>query len=832
MRNIDLWDRYLDNSGKILRGCLEFMVLDGTTQTRIFDSDGTPLSNPQLTDERGRTEHQVFVNSDCLIYFYKYIGDGRFESIDPVGIDTSDETQWQLQYTAENIDGMSLHITSDSPISVSSVEELKELDPDEVPLIGEKKMIQLLGYYESGDKEQVTYIWDSESELQANGGSVIENNDLQTGRWILVHPSVFLDVRHFGVFPKESIYASIDQSLQISRAVDYADSEHLRVFFPNYTIDNGQEIEYSYYRYSNLSLVFEEKLEIADGLTFVDGGPSSTWTLRNGCSDTSFKFNSANTNLVANFARASWNLKSLTRESSDDSFKYVIDSMSDSSTIRSLTGCDVLLGNVLVDGFTFEKCNFDFADDNREKLRLYNTFIKCTLHPYMFHSWADLNGRCTQCSLDLEEFYTAGKLDLWQQWRMSDSSNPYIDYQNLPNVGFPYFNDASTSLGTTTVIHLSNVRNSLSGSPVNLPKLSAQTHLVMENCTGYFDVNGGVYLELRNCDVRLVPHPTQTIEAYGSKIQLEGSGEVTCWNLNVKDCSIEGSAGASFKFNETSIVGSSVNVPIQTRTTVMKDSIFGKAVRIVPASGTAKTVTYHGNSVEVSWFLKGVLDNNIFNGKLTIDGNEAYETYGATDCLADGLVIQNNRSNLSNPDAWEVIPLGAMTSDALNGYVFKNNSGGFISSVSTDAVVVVTRDPEDLPDVGGLQEDQGTSILASVRWSSGLGPYYDSGNRYFCTMRLFTMGREDLTQRFRIDALSKSSNASNIYLSGPSSVMAKLTTVDRKGDGSAMYIVPDLKWMSTLDGNTWQIRNFSLGYNYYDEGTVLDVNITQLDHEG
>ena len=94
------------------------------------------------------------------------------------------------------------------------------------------------------------------------------------------------------------------------------------------------------------------------------------------------------------------------------------------------------------------------------------------------------------------------------------------------------------------------------------------------------------------------------------------------------------------------------------------------------------------------------------------------------------------------------------------------------------------------------------------------------------------MGREDLTQRFRIDALSKSSNASNIYLSGPSSVMAKLTTVDRKGDGSAMYIVPDLKWMSTLDGNTWQIRNFSLGYNYYDEGTVLDVNITQLDHEG
>ena len=49
MRNFDNWNRYQDNSGNVLRGCVQFNVKDGDTVAPIYDSDGTPLDNPQLT---------------------------------------------------------------------------------------------------------------------------------------------------------------------------------------------------------------------------------------------------------------------------------------------------------------------------------------------------------------------------------------------------------------------------------------------------------------------------------------------------------------------------------------------------------------------------------------------------------------------------------------------------------------------------------------------------------------------------------------------------------------------------------------------------------------
>ena len=88
-RNFDNWDRYLDNSGKPLRGCVQFMLRDGSTDANIFDSDYTPIANPQLTDVYGRTGIQAFLNSDVVAYFYKYIGE-RFADEEEGDIDTSD----------------------------------------------------------------------------------------------------------------------------------------------------------------------------------------------------------------------------------------------------------------------------------------------------------------------------------------------------------------------------------------------------------------------------------------------------------------------------------------------------------------------------------------------------------------------------------------------------------------------------------------------------------------------------------------------------------------------------------------------------------------------
>jgi hypothetical protein len=97
MRNFDQWCRYLDNQGNPLHGCVQFMVKDGNTIAPIYDSDGTALDNPQITDIYGRTEHQVFIDVDVIAYFYKYIGNGIWSN--QQNIDTSDVTKWELQYT-------------------------------------------------------------------------------------------------------------------------------------------------------------------------------------------------------------------------------------------------------------------------------------------------------------------------------------------------------------------------------------------------------------------------------------------------------------------------------------------------------------------------------------------------------------------------------------------------------------------------------------------------------------------------------------------------------------------------------------------------------------
>ena len=191
MKNFDVWNRYLDNQNHPLHGCVQFMVRDGNTPAPIFDSDERPLQNPQITDNYGRTQHQVFINSDVVAYFYKYIGNGNWQTqADPNGppsdpvIDTSDVTKWSLQFTVESWDSSSIDLHSSSLFVVESMADLRALDLEEVPqLESEKKMILLLGYNQAGDKEPVCYIWNPESTDIDDGGSIIQGSEL-TGRWI------------------------------------------------------------------------------------------------------------------------------------------------------------------------------------------------------------------------------------------------------------------------------------------------------------------------------------------------------------------------------------------------------------------------------------------------------------------------------------------------------------------------------------------------------------------------------------------------------------------------------------------------------------------------
>lgn len=246
LRNFDNWNRYLDNKGNILHGKLYFCYKDSNTVAPIYDSDGTELANPLYTDIYGRTSKQVFLQSgkDILVYFYKWIGQGAMTEDDP--------TYWSLQYTSESMNAFSLDFGDfNAAVTVANIDELRKLDPSLIPDSADnKKIICLLGYNESGDKEPIYYVWNSSSNETDNAGSIIAWNESASGRWIMVDPSYVIDSKHFGIFPHAAFADSTDDTTQIIRLLEYANDKGLHAYFAggqdaryfnvnNYTINTG-----------------------------------------------------------------------------------------------------------------------------------------------------------------------------------------------------------------------------------------------------------------------------------------------------------------------------------------------------------------------------------------------------------------------------------------------------------------------------------------------------------------------------------------------------------------------------------------------------------------
>ena len=234
MRNWDNWDSYLDNDGNPLHGKIRFCKKGTTENVIIYNSDEIAIRNPSFTDMLGRTEYQVFLDSeaDVTAYFYKYIGSGEMMR-EPA--EDYDPARWALQYTSDNMDPTSkISITSDTAIGVNDMTGLRALDPDRVPEVGGMKLVWLYGYYENGDCAPVLYMWDSASLESDDGGAVIMANSIPgRGRWLLVSRELHFDVRHFGVFPTDDIYSTdTSYTSQIANCATYIDSVGCDAWFP------------------------------------------------------------------------------------------------------------------------------------------------------------------------------------------------------------------------------------------------------------------------------------------------------------------------------------------------------------------------------------------------------------------------------------------------------------------------------------------------------------------------------------------------------------------------------------------------------------------------
>lgn len=235
VRAFDNWNSYLDNDGNLLHGKIRFCKKGTTDNVTIFNSDGyVALRNPEFTDMLGRTEYQVFVDSqtDITAYFWKYVGNGDMMGTE---FDDYDPERWEYQYSSDNLDPAKVvTLEADTAHGVATMADMRAKDPDSVPAVNDTKFLWLYGYYKAGDKSPVLYVWDSASLRNDDGGSVIMPTSVSgPGRWILASKDYIFDVRHFGIFGQTNKYSTdYSYTSQLSNCAEYLTAEGMNAWFP------------------------------------------------------------------------------------------------------------------------------------------------------------------------------------------------------------------------------------------------------------------------------------------------------------------------------------------------------------------------------------------------------------------------------------------------------------------------------------------------------------------------------------------------------------------------------------------------------------------------
>lgn len=842
MRNYDSWNRYLDNKGNPLHGCVQFMVKDGNTVAPIYNSDGTPLSNPILTDIYGRTQYQVFVDVDVVAYFYSYIGNGIWNT--QLDIDTSDQSKWYLQYTIESQDSSNINVEGTSTLCIPNIEALRNLDINGVPEINGVKVITLLGYYNVGDKEPINYYWDAESTEQDDDGAVIHSDNEINGRWIMVQPTIHCDSRHYGVFPSNSNNMN-DQSYGIAKLFNYCNLKGIRPYF------NANE-DYYWYKYSNIN-VSADTIDTSKGVKFYDLGDS---TIIGEWSNDPL-FTQSNTNVVAKNIKTSWNAKSYT------GYENVI--IDETSTQKNFQDAYIDVRINPCYGYNFNHCTFaengNLGSNNGME---YNTFVNCRLTSRMFIVSGNNKpffgtGQAQLCTIDQDDWVGDDALSLYIQLRMTNVPDANFDYRCVTSALNPVVAYTSRVI-ITDIIRLNNFN--YVGSACRIDTCNASI-LELNNCTGKYDLsnwNGSnKTIIIKNCrDISLTSLPLNSnITIESSTIGIETSNPC---NLFIKDVTLVGED--TYILDNFTSYNSIINATIYAKNSVVKDSQINKEFHLIPQDGVTRTVSYRGwftpqnlVSVEVSKFIHGYFDNNIFNDKIVIDAwyNNGSEGYTVDEVLVDSFTFINNDSGLQDP--WEIKPaIGAFAHDSLHSYRWAGNKGTF-QCVTQVTCSYVGNEASNYGTPGGLIGNSNGCIGAiaySEVYQEQYLPdgYFDRCFKYFCdNMKLFTIGSTDVvtdleftlqpeggaqfhldeTSYYGLTNLGTTQRVSTLFPSEDYNPMTTSPTrvedirnpmqfVDAADPKFPAYWTVPAPWTPY-----WQLRNFNLG-KIANDGNMSNLN--------
>ena len=180
---------FVNPDGSLVEGRLSVMLRDSDDLASVYTDEGSAFvrsANPVLL-HGGLPDSSLFAEAGIYrLKVERYTGPEGQMSVD------SDPAYF------EQIDIYETGIDYDPSSSlVNYVDTMDGLSSADVNL----GSVTVLGYYEKGDTSPRTYVWDSRSTDQPDGGYVVGSDVSDTGRWILAYDGESIPCTYYGVFP-------------------------------------------------------------------------------------------------------------------------------------------------------------------------------------------------------------------------------------------------------------------------------------------------------------------------------------------------------------------------------------------------------------------------------------------------------------------------------------------------------------------------------------------------------------------------------------------------------------------------------------------------------
>lgn len=767
VRAFDNWNSYLDNDGNLLHGKIRFCKKGTTDNVTIYNSDGyVALRNPEFTDMLGRTEYQVFVDSeaDVTAYFYKYVGNGDMMGTE---FDDYDPERWEYQYSSDNLDPAKVvTLEADTAHGVATMADMRAKDPDDVPVVNDTKFLWLYGYYKAGDKNPVLYVWDSASLRNDDGGAVICPSSVSgPGRWILASKDYIFDVRHFGIFGQTNKYSTdYSYTSQLSNCAEYLTAEGMNAWFPE--IYN----QLAYYLFDGTNTFsIPGDIYISDGVRFMCKTGTSGTAIQ--CAnihkaapylfDSSVQTGSAT--LTADWVNSSW-IDDTSKQTTLPRLGYVIDNDSTAINIANKVVKFETNGNACL---SLTNCQVESNKKITGPIHMENMPIDTSWFSDGY-SFAE-GGGLTLSNLDI----SLARCSNAYRYCVLKNRNSDTDYGDLQGKSV---NGVTFNAGAV-----------VANASLNSCTFAGDCEL--DGVTGHVDFANGSTVNLIDCWLTLTTNESVSSLALRRGTITSTNGLYVGTSCYLEDATISVStlnAGGTFAATR-----SVLNSVIYCHAPNITDGTISGTVRVVDVSGV----------------ISGTISNNriLATGGVVLDPN-------SSDVVVTGAVWTNNESYTAGN--WLTFDRQYFDADETHhSYVYEGNTGpntlqrydftftGSLNFTDSSLTSTIYKDANDtywyvLSFVGDTSVDPTTDI-----------------SKYLAQFDMFTMGTQNIGTRLL------TASPANVYTSGTPAIKTRVmwnampvslsdierTKAEWQSEAQVGYFFP--KGFAFVGGFTWRITS-------------------------